>query len=346
MSAMPVPLTLFSNRTMLDHDQGPHHPERPERLSAILEAFERHPLQNVVHRDPISIDQERLELVHDPDYVRSLIALTGRSTTLDADTRVSPGSIPAARLAAGAVADAVHAVMTGASTRAFALVRPPGHHAEHDRAMGFCLFNNVAVGAVQALQDEGAQRVLVVDWDVHHGNGTQHTFDDDEQVLVFNTHQWPLYPGTGSRDEVGRGNGRGFTVNVPLPGGCGDGDYAAVYNELLSPIAEQYLPDLILISAGYDAHRDDPLGNMRVTTAGFASLCGIVRSLADRLCGGRLVLTLEGGYHIQALAQSVRACAAVLSEEAIAVPVEAPASVAGRDGLERAKAVQREFWRV
>lgn len=343
---MSAPLILFTDSAMLDHDQGPQHPERSERLSAILEALQRHPLHSALHRTPTPVEVEVLELVHDPGYVRSLMALTGRSATLDADTRVSAGSLPAARLAAGAAADAVKAVMAGEATRAFALVRPPGHHAEYDRAMGFCLFNNVAVGAVQALQQAGAQRVLIVDWDVHHGNGTQHTFEDDDQVLVFNTHQWPLYPGTGAREEIGRGKGRGFSVNVPLPAGCGDGDYAAVYTELLRPIAEQFQPELILVSAGYDAHRDDPLGNMRVTTAGFASLCGMVAALADRLCGGRLVLTLEGGYHIQALAQSVRACAAVLGHEAAATAIEPPAGAAGRDALERAKAVQREFWRV
>lgn len=330
---------------MQDHDQGLSHPERPERLATILAALERQPVAGTVFARPAPCALEPLELVHEPEYLRLLASHDGHHTQLDDDTSMSPGSLMAARLAAGAVIDAVDAIMTGRAARAFALVRPPGHHAEADRAMGFCLLNNIAIGAAHALQVHRLQRVLIVDWDVHHGNGTQHIFEDSDQVLVFNTHQSPLYPGTGAREEVGRGAGRGCTVNVPLPAGTTDSDMAAVYAELLTPIAEQFAPELILVSAGYDAHRDDPLGSMRLTTAGFGALCSTVDELARQHCGGRLILTLEGGYHLQALAASVRASIAALAGEP-PPPLETRTTHAARQALDMARAVQREFWSV
>lgn len=257
---------------------------------------------------------------------------------------MAPGSTDASYLAAGAAIEAVTAVMQGAADNAFALVRPPGHHAEVDRAMGFCVFANVAIAAEHARQTLGAQRVLVVDWDVHHGNGTQHVFEARDDVLVFSAHQWPHYPGTGGQHEQGRGAGTGYTINAPLPAGLGDGDYASIFREVLRPVAESFRPDLVLVSAGFDAHRDDPLGGMAVTADGFAGLCGVVREIAGLSAGGKLVLVLEGGYDLAGLADSVHACVEVLA--GATPPVAAAASAAGEAALRQTLATQRRHWRL
>jgi acetoin utilization deacetylase AcuC-like enzyme len=216
-------------------------------------------------------------------------------------------------VAVGSAMVGVDAVMRGEAGSAFALVRPPGHHAERARAMGFCFFNTVAVAAAHARERHGCGRVLIVDWDVHHGNGTQHIFERDPGVLFVSTHQYPFYPGTGGPGEIGEGEGRGFTVNVPLPAGCGDGDYAAVFEGLIEPIAAEFGPELVLVSAGFDAARGDPLGEMLVSPEGFAFMCGVCRRIAERFAGGKVVLVLEGGYEPAALAGNVRACVEVLA---------------------------------
>ncbi|MFZ5470964.1 MAG: histone deacetylase, partial [Myxococcota bacterium] len=234
------------------------------------------------------------------------------STQLDPDTAMSEKSYDTAVLAAGAAVQAVEEVLAGRASNAFALVRPPGHHAETARAMGFCLFNNVAIAAETARR-VGAARVLVLDWDVHHGNGTQAAFWKRRDVMYLSSHQFPFYPGTGAPFEIGEGEGEGYTVNCALPGGQGDADYGCVFHELFIPVAEAYRPELVLVSAGFDAHRADPLGGMRVTERGFAAMCSAVKDLADRVCQGRLVLVLEGGYDLDALNDSVRACIEVLS---------------------------------
>ena len=303
---------LFFHEAMLEHDPGAGHPERPDRLRAICEKLKSSPNPKVRWAKPQPAARELIERVHHPAYVDRLEALRNRSAALDADTAVSPGSIRAAYRAAGAAIEAVTAVVSGRARRAFALVRPPGHHAEADRGMGFCLFNNVAVAAAHARAALGCQRILIVDWDVHHGNGTQHIFWDRADVLYFSPHRYPFYPGIGAVNEVGTDRGAGFTVNVPLPGGFGDGEYQAIFRELLVPIADAFAPDLILVSAGFDAHRNDPLGGMAVTEVGFASMCATVCDLADRHAHGRLVLVLEGGYDLTALADSVYACIIVL----------------------------------
>jgi acetoin utilization deacetylase AcuC-like enzyme len=304
---------LLSDEAMLGHDPGPGHPERPERLQAILADLRREPIAGTRWAAPNPAPREALERVHTPAYVADLLRLRGRSADLDPDTTVSPGSIDAALLAAGAAIDAVDALMTGAASSAFALVRPPGHHAEPARAMGFCLFNNIAVAAAHAKARHGCRRILIVDWDVHHGNGTQAAFYADPSVLYFSTHQSPFYPGTGGPEEIGEGEGKGFTINVPLPAGLGDGDYVAVFSLVLGPIAGSFAPDLVLVSAGVDAHRADPLGEMRLTEAGFAHLCGGVLKIAQHHAGGRVALILEGGYDLRALPACVRACANVLA---------------------------------
>jgi acetoin utilization deacetylase AcuC-like enzyme len=300
-------MLIFTDERMLLHDPGAGHCERPQRLDAVVAALKS--LGSVV-RWPIvqAATTEQLERVHEPAYVKHIESLRGRSARLDADTAVCPASVESALLAAGAVVGAVEAVLKGEDSCAWALVRPPGHHAERDRAMGFCLFNNVAVAAAHAIAVLGVQRVLIVDWDVHHGNGTQHIFEPRRDVLFFSTHQSPLYPGTGHASEIGTGEGRGFTVNVPLPAGMGDDEYLAVFNDVLVPAAARFQPDLVMVSAGFDAHERDPLGGMRVTTEGFGRLAAVVNGIAQRHARSRLVLALEGGYDLDALGDSVRAC--------------------------------------
>ena len=304
---------LLSEEAMLGHSQGGDHPESPARLRAILRRLQERPVAGCRWQTPRPASRAQVERVHSSEYVDYVDRVRGQTVQLDVDVAMAPGSTDASYLAAGAAIEAVTAVMTGAADNAFALVRPPGHHAEADRAMGFCVFANVAIAAEHARQMLGAQRVLVIDWDVHHGNGTQHIFEARDDVLVFNTHQWPLYPGTGGLHERGRGAGLGYTINAPLPAGMADGDYAAVFRELLGPVATRFQPDLVLVSAGFDAHREDPLGSMAVTAEGFAGLCGVAREIAGQSAGGKLVLVLEGGYDLGGLADSVHACVQVLA---------------------------------
>ena len=307
-----MPVALLFDPTCIAHDPGPGHPESPERLEAIWRELGARPVPGTEVVAPPPATAAQLERVHGAPHVRRMLALAGRAGALDPDTVISPRSLDAALLAAGAAAEGVRRVLAGESRGAFALVRPPGHHAEATRAMGFCLFNNVAVAAAEA-HARGVERVLILDWDVHHGNGTQHSFYARRDVLFASTHQFPFYPGTGDAPETGEGEGEGFTVNAPLAAGCGDGDFAAVFAEALLPIADDYKPQLVLVSAGFDAHADDPLGGMAVSTEGFAALCGAVKAIADRHCPGKLVLTLEGGYDLRALAASTRACVEVLA---------------------------------
>lgn len=303
---------------------------------------------DVVHRaKPRAATRPQLERMHLPHYLDSVDAQRGRSHAFDPDTRVSPGSVDAAYLAAGAAVAGVEAIMNDRAAAAFALVRPPGHHAEADRAMGFCLFNNVAVAATHAIDVFGLQRVLILDWDVHHGNGTQHIFEERRDVLFMSTHMWPEYPGTGDFDEIGRGEGAGFTVNLPLPFGLGDADYEAAFGQVLVSIADAYSPELVLVSAGFDAHYADPLGRMRLTARGFARLCEMIKRVADRHAHGRIVLVLEGGYDLKGLAESVRACVDTLidaqprTDDGNVGPGEAIIEV-----IARTKQVHRRFWPI
>ena len=236
----------------------------------------------------------------------------GQAVVLDADTSLSPDSVRAARLAAGAGLCAVEDLVDGTCTSAFAMVRPPGHHAEHDRAMGFCIFNNIAIAAAHAIRNLGIERVLIIDWDVHHGNGTAHLFGHRADVLVFDTHEHPLFPGSGAKSEVGTGPGTNFTINVPMPPGCGDAEYLAAFQDVLVPAADRFAPQLVLVSAGFDAHERDPLGSMRITDGGFGKLATIARSLAEGHAEGRIGLFLEGGYDILGLVGGVRAAISAL----------------------------------
>jgi acetoin utilization deacetylase AcuC-like enzyme len=297
---------VITDRRFLDHDPGAGHPESPARLDAVLADLGRAPVEGVTIEAPRFATDAEIESVHPAEYRAALASLAGRRARLDADTTTSPGSWDAARLAAGAAVEAALATMSGRARNTFALVRPPGHHAEPAQAMGFCLLNNAAIAAEAALR-AGAQRVLIVDWDVHHGNGTQDIFTMREDVLYMSVHQYPFYPGTGAAHEVGVGAGQGATVNCPLPGGQGDADYGAVFHDLFLPAARAFRPDLVIVSAGFDAHARDPLAEMRVTERGYAAMTSLLTQLADETCGGRIAMMLEGGYDLPALAASVRA---------------------------------------
>ncbi len=292
----------------LEHDE-PTHPENRRRLEHIARYLEESGLSARLRRLAArDASVEEVFRVHGPAYVEHVRAsAAGTISWLDADTYLGPHSYEAAIRAAGGLLSAIDAVMRGECSNAFALVRPPGHHAVANRAMGFCLFNNAAIAARYALRSLGLERVLIVDFDLHHGNGTQDAFYEDPSVLYFSTHQYPFYPGTGHWQETGRGAGDGYNVNVPLPAGVGDQGYARVFDEILVPLAHRYRPQMILVSAGYDAHWADPLGMELLSVAGFSTLTGTLVGLADELCEGRLVLTLEGGYNLKALAFGVGA---------------------------------------
>ena len=299
---------LVFHSAYLDHEMGPGHPESPERLRSIHARLKSTgTLDRLIPINPELASREWIARVHTPSYIQHLEsqAPTSGYARLDADTALSPGSLNAAYLAAGGAMTAVDAVMKHQVDQAFCAVRPPGHHAEADQAMGFCFFNNVAIATKYVQYHYRLSRVLIVDWDVHHGNGTQHTFYEDPSVLFFSTHQYPHYPGTGRASESGSGKGKGMTINVPMSAGEGDDEYREVFQSMLVPAADKFKPDFVIISAGFDAHRDDPLASMNLTEEGYGSLTEIVLTIAKRHASGRLISCLEGGYHLKALASSV-----------------------------------------
>ncbi|TDR52996.1 acetoin utilization deacetylase AcuC-like enzyme [Halomonas ventosae] len=289
------------------------YPEHPARLTAIRQLLDLEPLPGVTFEAGMVATREQLARVHTLSYLDSIYQLRGKNAWLDVDTTaVSPGSLEAAEIAAGTAIAAVEAVVEGRAESSFALVRPPGHHAEPVRARGFCLFNNVAVAAAHARAVLGCQRVLIIDWDAHHGNGTQDIFWADPDVLFFDIHRAsPFYPGTGNLEEVGVGLGDGAIINVPLPADAGDAAYLKAFHEILVPAAEWFRPDLILVSAGFDPHSHDLALN--VSYDGFSAMTGILQSLARRQCGGRLVFVLEGGYNLISLSRGVRSVLKVLA---------------------------------
>jgi acetoin utilization deacetylase AcuC-like enzyme len=271
----------------------------------------------IIALSPREATVAELELCHDPAYVAEVKRTASMPRyDFDPDTHASADSYQTAVLAAGGVLTAIESVMDGAADNGFAIVRPPGHHALAGRAMGFCLFNNVAIAARYLTRQRGLKRVLVIDWDVHHGNGIQDIFYDSPEVLYFSTHQYPFYPGSGALDEIGYGAGAGYTVNAPMPATFGDNEYLRVFDDVLAPVARQFRPEFILVSSGFDAHFRDPLGGMRVTEAGFAALARRVKRMAAEHCGGRMVAALEGGYDLHALADSGRSVIEELGREA------------------------------
>lgn len=288
------------------HDTGDH-PECPERIFALERALSGAGMfaDRLIHA-PIPAEPESIQAVHSELLIERVQRTAANGGAwMDQDTYVSPASYDIALLAAGAAIQAVDLVMSGDAAQSFSLARPPGHHAEPNRAMGFCLFNNVAVAARHAIERYALSRVAIVDWDVHHGNGTQAIFWEDPSVLFVSLHQFPYYPGSGAQNERGGGRGDGYTLNIPLPAGSGDEIYLKALQEIVVPALDAYQPELLLISAGFDAHRSDPLAQMNLTTDCFAEFARLMQAVANRSCEGRVALILEGGYNLQALGESV-----------------------------------------
>ncbi len=310
---------LFRHPSSLEHDTGPH-PERAARIVAVEQELERRDWLGWERRLSPAVDRATLEAVHTPRYVASIEALSAAGGgMIDLDTVCSPGSFVAALHAAGGAVALVDALMGGEARAGAALHRPPGHHAEAAEGMGFCLFNSIAVAARHALDADGAERVLVFDWDVHHGNGTNDIFRSDPDVLYVSLHESPLYPGTGAAADVGSGPGFGFSLNLPVPGGSGDATWCSLVDHVVVPVGRDYAPSLVLLSAGFDAHIDDPLAGCAVSDAGFVAMAGSMRRLADEL-DVPIGLVLEGGYELEALARSLAAVLEVLGAASAPAP--------------------------
>lgn len=293
---------IFNDPLFVSHDPGFDHPESPQRLRVINEVLAQKQVKECfVYPKFEAASHKIIGMNHSTDHVNRVAETAGKIfDSLDPDTKTSPDSYAAAVLAVGALTTGVDLVLSGEIDNGFALVRPPGHHAEKNRSMGFCIFNNVAVAAKHAINNCGLERVMIVDWDLHHGNGTQNSFYETEKVLYVSTHQFPLYPRTGDLQETGSGKGEGYTVNIPLTGHHGDEDYATIFNDIIVPIGREYKPELILVSCGFDIYLADPLGLMDVSVDGFAYLTRCMVELADEVCDGRLLVTLEGGYDLTA----------------------------------------------
>jgi acetoin utilization deacetylase AcuC-like enzyme len=296
--------------------------------------------------EPRPATEEELILIHTPYHVDMVKSTAGKEyVQLDPDTSTSAKSWDVACLAAGGVINAVDAIMEGKIQNGFALVRPPGHHAEASRAMGFCLFNNIAIGAAHLIQHHGLKRILIVDWDLHHGNGTQNSFYDSTEVLYFSTHQFPHYPGSGHWKEVGDGKGKGYTVNIPLRAGKTDGDYLYIFQHILRPIATEYAPEFILVSAGFDIYEGDPLGGMQITKQGFGALAAEILDLAATFSENRLLFALEGGYDLQGLQDGVERVLYHLAGEAFEPAVDTVPSSASVQELARAIENHKKYWK-
>lgn len=336
-----------------EHAPRAYHPERPERLVAARQAIAKLPVawKSVPARE--ATDDE-LVRVHDARFVEALGRMRGESGHVDPDTYIAPRSVEAARLAAGGLVGVVDAILDGPVKKGVALLRPPGHHARPWRAMGFCILNNVAIAAAHA-RARGVERVLIVDFDVHHGNGTQEIFWRDPSVLFMSTHQFPFYPGTGDADEVGEGEGHGFTVNVPLNAGGGDAVYRAAFERVLAPIADQFAPELVLVSAGFDAAARDPLAEMEVSSTGFGWMARAIAAIAERHAGGRMALVLEGGYDLVALEAGLGEATRGMLGLGAGPPSQSPgraaqgpamAAAVDADDVVRAAAEARKSWRL
>lgn len=300
----------------LKHQPGEFHPERPERIRVLLDLADKLDPQKFQILSPRAATRADIESCHSAEYV-ALVQSTSKTNqyALDGDTLTCRDSFGVGLLAAGGFLRLLDSMAAQVTRNGFALVRPPGHHALKNRAMGFCLFNTIAIGAQHLKRNYDAKRILIMDWDVHHGNGTQEAFYDDPSVLFISTHQSPYYPGTGAVDEVGVSAGAGYTVNVPLPAGCADAEYLQVFKEIVIPAASQFQPQWILVSAGFDAHRRDPLGGMGVTEEGFAAMARMLLRLAGRYADGKIAFLLEGGYDLAALGNSVAAVLNAMERE-------------------------------
>ena len=290
----------------LKHDPGHFHPERPERLKILLDIPRELEAKSFQLLPPRAASRDEIEPCHSREYIELVRSTSEKNRyALDGDTVTCRDSFGVGLLAVGGFLKLLDFIAAAEFRNGFALVRPPGHHALRDRAMGFCLFNTVAIGAHHLKLHYGVKRIMIIDWDVHHGNGTQDAFYRDPSVLYLSTHQFTFYPGSGSVEEAGAGEGEGFTVNIPLPAGCGDEEYLRVFKEIVAPAGEKFQPEWILVSAGFDPHRSDPLGAMNVTEQGFGAMAAVLLDLAERYAGGKIAFLLEGGYDLKALKNSV-----------------------------------------
>ncbi len=298
---------IVFDKSYLAHDNGPTHPESPDRLKSVLEAVEELEAEKI-NITPREASKEELLLAHTPEYIDQILSLEPKGIImLDPDTAFSPGTREASLKAVGGVPDAVDMITDGKIEKAFCAVRPPGHHAEPGRAMGFCIFNNIAIGAAYSIKNKDYNKVAIVDWDVHHGNGTQKVFYKSKEVLYISLHQYPYYPGTGAESENGDGEGRGYTLNVSMAAGSSDEDYRKAFEEKIIPELEGFGPEIIFISAGFDAHRDDPLAGINLSTEFFGEMTGMLKEIADKFCDGKIISVLEGGYNLRTLKDSAAA---------------------------------------
>lgn len=341
---------IVYDRDYLIHTQG-QHPERKERLEHIMAALSSDiKAEHIKVLQPSPAEVDDIALVHDRDYIQSVDeACRSGKRNLDMDTYIVPESYRIALLSAGGAITGLRSVMSQTLRKVFVLNRPPGHHAERSRAQGFCLFNNVAVAAEVARRDYGLKRIAIVDWDVHHGNGTQHSFESDPSVLFISTHQSPAYPGSGHLEETGLNRGEGYTVNIPLPTGCGDVEYALLFERIIIPVIDQFKPELLIISAGQDAYRQDPLAGMSLTHQGYYNMAESLAAAAERWTGGRILLCLEGGYHLQGQAGAVLQVLNALGRWGLPQSEIAPQltpSEAAQRRLEEVLAVQEKYWKL
>lgn len=338
---------IVYDEIFLKHHPGSYHPERPERLVKTRERLAQEDVSSLTeYLSPRKARKEEILWNHSESHYERVAATAGKTAVqLDPDTATSEDSFEAALYAVGAQFVALDEIFKENYKAVFCLVRPPGHHAETDQAMGFCLFNNIALAAHYAIKVLKLSRVLIVDWDLHHGNGTQRSFYYSSEILYFSTHQFPYYPGTGRMEEVGHGEGEGFTINVPLPAGCGDAEYILVFKEILKPIALEYRPEIVMISAGFDPYREDPLGGMQVSPEGFGALAGIIQEIAEETCGGRILLTLEGGYSLTGLSESTAEVIKVLAgtKKPQASP---PPSGLGQELVSQARKFFSKYWEL
>jgi acetoin utilization deacetylase AcuC-like enzyme len=343
-----MPIGLVREPIYQEHDNGPYHPESGVRLKVADQYIDSWTGRDILM--PIAArkaSHQEIARVHTMRHVEKVAATSGKGGFFDADTSASPQSYQAALMASGGLLNLVDAAFSGQVQHGLALLRPPGHHATRGRAMGFCLYNNVAVAAAHLLEEKGLDRVLIVDWDVHHGNGTEAIFYEDPRVMYFSTHQTPFYPGTGPADDVGKGAGEGFNINVPMPPGQDSLVYIKVFRDLLLPLARQFEPQFILVSAGFDAHAEDPLGSMQISGLGYGALTRLLVELSRELCPGRVVLALEGGYSPEAQARSILKCLDAMAggDDSDKLLIRAQDTTGGRALINTLRIVER-YWSI
>jgi len=336
---------ILKDKRYLEHNMGDYHVETPERLKAIYSMIDEEitfPYYSIVPRKAV---EDEILAIHSRDYFEFIRNTSGKErVVLDPDTSTSARTFETALLAAGGVLQAVEDIIAGSIDNGFAFIRPPGHHAERSRAMGFCFFNNIAIAAHHLIKKHGIKRLLIADWDIHHGNGTQNSFYTRDDVLFFSTHQYPYYPGTGHWSETGEEKGKGYTINIPLSPGKTDEDYGYIYEKILFPIASQFEPEFILVSVGFDIYHQDPLGGMLVTKAGFSFMTSILQKIAVKYAGGRILFILEGGYNLQGLKEGSKEILLHISGNREQVSLSTEASEITKKELKPVIEIHKKFW--